>query len=210
MAVPAPLAPASGVPTVPVPALGARVPMRHGPAGRAFGRFVLRVLGWKVTGALPDAPKFVAIAAPHTSNWDGLTGLAAKLAVGIDISFYAKAEAFVPPLSWVLRWLGVRPLRRDRPGGVVRQAQHSFATEEQFVFGVTPEGTRRKVERWRTGFHRIARAAGVPVVLASFDYANREIRCGPTVWLTDDLDADMAAIRAFYKEVQGKNPEWGA
>ena len=210
MRLPPPLQAADGVPTVPVPDLGAHVPMRHGWAGRAFGRFILKLIGWKVTGALPNVPRFVAIAAPHTSNWDGLTGLAAKLATGIDVSFYAKAEAFVPPLSWVLRWLGVQPLRRDRPGGVVRQAQERFATGEPFVFGVTPEGTRRKVERWRTGFHRIARAANVPVLLASFDYANREIRCGPTVWLTDDLDADLAAIRAFYKEVEGKNPEWGA
>ena len=210
MAPSAPLVLARDVPTVPVPGLGPSVPVRHGSAGRAFGRFILAVMGWKITGALPDLPKFVAIAAPHTSNWDGLTGLAAKLATGMDISFYAKAEAFRPPLSWVLRWLGVRPLRRNQPGGVVRQAQKSFAEEEQFVFGVTPEGTRKKVDRWRTGFHRIARTANVPVVLASFDYANREIRCGPTVWLTDDIEADMAAIRAFYKKVQGKNPEWGA
>ena len=110
----------------------------------------------------------------------------------------------------MLGWLGVRPLQRDRPGGVVRQAQRSFQEDAPFVFGVTPEGTRRRVERWRTGFHLIARTAGVPVTLVAFDYANREIRCGPTVHLTDDVEADMAAIRTFYRPVQGKNPEWGA
>ena len=86
---------------------------------RALGRLVLRLGGWRVVGEIPDLPRLVLIAAPHSSNWDGIWGMAAKMALGFDARVLGKDALFWWPLSIVLRRLGVIPLDRSRPQGVV-------------------------------------------------------------------------------------------
>lgn len=173
--------------------------------GRWFGRTLLRLGGWSMTGAFPDLRHVVIIVAPHSSGWDAVWGLAAKLAMGLEIHFMAKAELFRGPLGWLLRALGGVPVDRRAPNGVVGQAVEGLRGRQTHWLVIAPEGTRKRVERWKTGFWHIARAAQVPVVCAYFHYPERRIGIGPAFGMTDDLDTDMARIRAYYAPWVGKN-----
>jgi tRNA (guanine-N7-)-methyltransferase len=174
---------------------------------RKFAKLLLRLGGWETVGGAFDVPRAVCIAAPHTSNWDGFWALTYKVAFDIDIRFFAKHSLFWFPLGNLLRALGGINLDRDRAGSAVTRAIEMFGREETFYFGLAPEGTRRKTSGWKTGFYRIALGAGVPVYLGFLDFGRRRIGIGPRIELTGDQDADLATIREFYKDVQGRWPE---
>lgn len=192
--------------TATVPTLPPNVPRtRRNRLSRWIGRSVLRLGGWRVVGAFPDLPKAVLIGAPHSSNWDGIWGFAAKVALGLEISIFAKHQLFWWPLGPILRRLGVIEVNRGDARGLVEQMQDRFRDEERFWLGIAPEGTRRKVERWKPGFWKIARAAGVPVVPAYFHYPEKIIGIGEVFHLGDDMEADIARIRTWYAPWQGRN-----
>ncbi|GAB3747038.1 lysophospholipid acyltransferase family protein [Lysobacter olei] len=190
-----------------VPVLPPRVPqVPPNRFTRWLGRTILRLGGWRVVGELPDVAKVVVIAAPHSSNWDGVWGLAAKLAMGLEIRLLGKDSLFrVPVLGGVLTRLGVIPVNRSAAHGVVDQAAALLAESDKMWFGLAPEGTRKPVERWKPGFWRIAKAAGVPVLPAYFHYPDRLIGFGPLFTPGDDLDADLARLRTWYRPWQGKH-----
>lgn len=179
------------------------------PASRRFsrwlGRTILRLGGWRVIGTFPDIPRLVLIAAPHSSNGDGIWGMAAKMALGFDARILGKDSLFWWPLSVVLRRLGVIPLDRSKPQGVVEQSIELIRQSPQLWFALAPEGTRKPVQQWKAGFLKIAHGSGVPVLMAYFHYPDRTIGIGPLFHTTGDLPADMAAIRAWYRPWQGKN-----
>lgn len=178
-----------------------------GRALRPLARLILKLGGWTAVGEAPAAERAVIIAAPHTSNWDALWGLTYKVAVGIDVRFFAKHTLFWFPLGQLLTALGAIPLDRAHAGGAVRRAVDAFARHDAFYFGLAPEGTRSRAPHWKSGFYRIATEADVPVVLGFFDYGNRRLGIGPTVQLTGDRDADMSRIAAFYADITGHRPE---
>ena len=190
-----------------LPAIPANMPQlpRQRRFSRWLGRTVLRLGGWRVTGTLPDIPRLVLIAAPHSSNWDGIWGMAAKMALGFDARVLGKDALFWWPLSIVLRRLGVIPLDRSRPQGVVEQAIELIRSSPKMWFALAPEGTRKPVEKWKSGFLKIAHGAGVPVLMAYFHYPQKTIGIGPLFHTSGDLEADMAAVRDWYRPWQGKN-----
>jgi len=172
---------------------------------RAIGRAILRLGGWRVTGAWPDIDKVVIIVAPHSSAWDAIWGIAAKVALGLRIVFIGKQEAFWGPVGWLLRLFGGVPVDRSAPGGIVDQVANQMRDAERMWFVLAPEGTRRKVEKWKTGFWKIARRAQVPVFCIGFDYPARTICLGQMVTLTDDMEADVRRIRALFAHYRGKH-----
>ena len=179
--------------------------VRHNRFTRWFGRTILRLGGWRVVGPIPDLPRAVLIAAPHSSNWDGLWGFAAKLALGLRITVLGKHQLFWWPLSVLLRKLGVIPVDRAAPQGTVGQAAQMIVRSDQLWFALTPEGTRRRVERWKTGFWKIADATRVPIVPAYFHYPDKVIGIGEPFHTTGDAQADIARIREWYSQWQGRN-----
>lgn len=172
---------------------------------RWLGCSILRIGGWRMVGAFPDIPKLVLIGAPHSSNWDGVWGFAARLALGLDIKLLGKQELFWWPLGPLLRRLGVIAVDRGAAQGVVEQVASMIHGAERFWFGLAPEGTRKPVPRWKTGFWKIAKAANVPVLPAYFHYPDKVIGIGPPFTLTDDMDADLGRIRAWYRPWQGRH-----
>lgn len=172
---------------------------------RWAARALLRVGGWRIEGELPDQPKLVMIVAPHSSNWDGLWGMAVKIACGFEVKVLGKAQLFWWPLSLLLHRLGVIPIDRSAPQGTVRQAVDTIRKAEKIWFAITPEGTRKRVEHWKSGFLKIARAADVPILLAYFHYPEKTVGIGPLFWPSGDVAADMAAIREWYRPWVGKN-----
>ncbi len=191
-------------PTVPV--VPAAVPQRKGAAfSRWLGRSILRLGGWHIRGPVPDLAKAVVIAAPHSSNWDGLWGLAAKMALGLEARILGKDKLFWWPLSVVLRRLGVVPLDRSSPQGTVGQAVAMIRDSEQVWYALAPEGTRKQVTEWKGGFLKIAGMADVPIIPAYFHYPEKVIGFGPVFHTSGDDAADMAAIRQWYRQWMGRN-----
>lgn len=189
-----------------VPAVPPNVPrVRPRAFPRWLGRTVLRLGGWRMVGELPDVPKLVLIGAPHSSNWDGVWGFAAKLAIGVDAHVLGKDTLFkVPLLGALLRRLGVVPVDRRNARGVAEQAAAMIRDADRLWFALAPEGTRKPVEQWKSGFWKIARAADVPVLPVYFHYPDKVIGIGPLWRMTDDFAADMARIRAWYAPWKGK------
>jgi 1-acyl-sn-glycerol-3-phosphate acyltransferase len=187
-----------------LPALPPSMPQFPQNAGRRFCAWLLHRCGWRLAGTLPDRPKLVLIAAPHSSWWDGVWGLLFRSALGADISFMAKRELFVGPFGWILRRMGGIPIERDSANGVVQQMTSRFAANPRLWLGIAPEGTRKRVTKWKNGFWHIARAAGVPILPVYFDYPSRTIGIGALFETTADLAADVAALRAFYAPWRGK------
>ena len=189
-----------------VPPLPARAPRSGGNAmSRALARGVLRLGGWRMVGAWPDVDKVVVIVAPHSSVWDAIWGIAAKVAQGLGIVFIGKKEAFWGPIGWLLRVFGGLPVDRSAPGGIVEQVAGQIKRSERMWFVLAPEGTRRRVDKWKPGFGKIARRAGVPVFCVGFHYPDRTIRLGELVELTDDMEADMKRLRALFVGYRGKH-----
>ncbi|MFT4180134.1 MAG: lysophospholipid acyltransferase family protein [Thermomonas sp.] len=171
-----------------------------------LGRMLLRAGGWRMQGAFPDIPKAVVIAAPHSSNWDGIWGFAAKLALGVKLSILGKHSLFhIPLVGAFLRWQGVIPVDRSAAHGIVGQAVDALRGADCMWYAIAPEGTRKRVARWKPGFWHIAHGAGVPVIPAYFDYANKVIGIGPPFVLGDDMQADIARIQRWYAPFKGRN-----
>lgn len=189
-----------------VPVMPAQVPrMPRGRIAPWLGRAVLRWGGWRVTGEFPDIPKAVVVVAPHSSNWDGLWGIAAKLALGIRLSILGKHSLFrIPLLAPLLRWQGVIPVDRAAPHGVVGQAIAALQGSPCLWYAMAPEGTRRRVRQWKPGFWHIAHGAGVPVIAVAFDYPSRRIVIGPVFATSGDMQADMAGIQRWYAPFRGR------
>ena len=189
-----------------IPMLPACAPRSRGNAlTRWIGRTVLRLGGWRIEGQWPALPRMVIIAAPHSSAWDAVWGIAAKVAMGVHIDFMAKKEAFGGPVGWLLRRFGGFPVDRGAPAGIIGQVAEQIRRSESMWLVLAPEGTRRRVEKWKPGFWKIAKSAGVPVFCAWFDYPRRTIGLGPLVPLGDDLEADLVRMRELFRPYQGKN-----
>ena len=180
------------------------MPARGSGMLRLLGRAMLALLGWRIEGEIPDRPRFVVAVAPHTSNWDFVVGAAAMFALDLRLTFLGKHTLFVGPFGAVLRWMGGVPGDRGAPHGVVGEALAAFARSPRLVMAIAPEGTRRRVERFRTGFLHIARGAGVPVVLAALDYRARRVRLGPAIEVGPDIEAERERIEAHFANVPGK------
>jgi 1-acyl-sn-glycerol-3-phosphate acyltransferase len=149
----------------------------------------------------------VVAVAPHTSNWDFVIGFLAYLAIELKASWLGKHTIFRFPFGPVLRYFGGIPVRRDAPGDVVGRAVGEFAAHSAFILALAPEGTRKRVTAWRTGFHRIALGAGVPIVPASLDFAKREVHVGPVVPVTGDFAVDLRRLLDHFAGVTPKHPE---
>lgn len=172
-----------------------------------LGAFIYHWLGWTCVGQTPPYPKYVIIAAPHTSNWDAFFLIPAAAMLKLDMNFFGKHTLFHGPLGWFLRRIGGIPLDRSRNQSFVSQAVEWFNSRDAFAIGVAPEGTRRWSAGWKTGFYYIALQAKVPVVLGYIDYAKKEGGILPEVLIpSGDIEADFERLRGIYSKFTGYRP----
>ena len=169
-----------------------------------------KILGWKVTGFtdFESVKKAVIIAVPHTSWHDFYIGILLRSVIGIKSNFVGKKSLFKFPYGWLFRALGGAPVERKSNENQVQAIARLFAEKEEFRIGMAPEGTRKKVEEWRTGFYYIAKEAGVPIVMFTLDFENKENRFSEPFYPTDDKEADFKFMKDFFKGVKGKVPEY--
>lgn len=171
----------------------------------------LWLTGWKVGPSFPHpVKKCVVIVGPHTSNWDFVIGIAVRSVAHLSHArFLGKAALFRPPFGWVFRKLGGYPVDRSQHNNMVDEVVGLFQTQDPFMLVLSPEGTRKKVDRLRTGFYHIAHKAGVPIVMAAMDYRKKQVSFSQPFYTTENESADMAKILSFYVDVEGKNPSQG-
>jgi 1-acyl-sn-glycerol-3-phosphate acyltransferase len=169
---------------------------------------LFRLIGWKATYYDPGTNKYICVVWPHTSNLDFFIGFIFSRAYPLpNPNFFAKDSLFKGTFGPLWRWLGGIPVVRDRSTNFVDQVAAEFQRRDKIMIAITPEGTRKHTEYWRSGFYYIALAAKTPLVLASMDYSKRLITYGKTLMPTGDLDADLERIREFYAGVMGRHPE---
>ena len=168
---------------------------------------MLKIGGWRIEGEIPSTGAYVLIAAPHTSNWDFVWTMAIAIVLRVKLNWMGKHTLFKPVIGPLFRRWGGIPIRRDEAANRVALMAAELRAAEAMVLLVPAEGTRRRADYWKSGFYRIAGAAGVPIVLGFLDYATRRGGFGPTLNPSSDVGADMATIRAFYASCAGKYPE---
>ncbi|MEZ5440634.1 MAG: lysophospholipid acyltransferase family protein [Lysobacterales bacterium] len=191
----------------------AKLPPMQPAIPRWSGRWLWRILGWlivhasrwRVTGEFPNRARLVVIAAPHSSAWDGVFGIAAAMTLGLRPTWMAKDSLFRGPLGWLLRQLGGVATDRSNPSGVVGQTVAALRQSPAMWLVLAPEATRRKVAKWRTGFYHIAVGAGVPILPVYFHYPERRIGIGELFHPTGDMDADLRALYEIYRPWRGKD-----
>ena len=172
-----------------------------------LSEWILKKFGWTIHVELPGIHKYVVIAAPHTSNWDFPLSILAASAIGLKINWLGKHSMFRRPYGWFFRVIGGIPIRRDGTQNYMQQMTDLFNQADHLVLALTPEGTRSKTDHWKTGFHAIARAANVPVLMGYMDHEKKQVGLGGMFYPSDDIEADFKLIREFYKTRRGKNPE---
>lgn len=165
---------------------------------RPVSALSLRLSGWQYEGDVPSEKKYVALAVPHTSNWDGLLLVLLTRTKGIDMKWMLKDDWVKGPLGPLMRSVGAVPINRSRASHVVDQMIAQFRERERFILGIPPEGTRRRTEYWKSGFYHIALGADVPVVPGYLDFGRKRAGLGPAIRLTGNVQQDMDKIRAFY------------
>jgi len=171
-----------------------------------------KVLGWQVDGCYKtlqnDIKKAVIIAVPHTSWHDFYIGVLVRSVLNINVNFIGKKELFVFPFGYFFRALGGRPIDRKNKHNKVEAIAKLFEEKDVFRIALAPEGTRKKVENWRTGFYYIAKAAKVPIVMFTLDFENKRNTFSKPFYPTDDIEADFKYLKGFYKDVKGRIPKY--
>jgi 1-acyl-sn-glycerol-3-phosphate acyltransferase len=172
---------------------------------------LFKILGWRINGSIPaDLKKYIFAVGPHTSNWDFLMGLIARSVLHLrNARFLGKSSLFRFPYGWIFRLMGGYPVDRSKNQDMTTQVAEIFNSHEYFILGIAPEGTRKKVEKLRTGFYYIAKKAGIPILPCGFDYGRKELVIGKPLWPGKDIEKDMAKLMKFYQSIKGKNPELG-
>lgn len=175
---------------------------------RAIGEFILKILGWRMTGRLPDKKKLIIIGGPHTSNLDFILAVACMLSLGLKFSFMMKKEAFVFPLSGLFKTLGGIPIERSKKSNVTEQMVQWFAEHEKVWLGITPEGTRSKTEQYKKGYLYIAQAAKLPVFIVGVNGPTKEVVLDKIWTCTGNIEADNAAIKSYIdQQFTGVKPQ---
>jgi len=177
-----------------------------------LARLLLKIFGWKVDGTIPEMKKnenLVLIAAPHTSNWDGIFGFAAILGLDVKISYFGKYTLFKQPiLGRFLKYMGGIPVNKNKPGsGLVKEAIANIEKLKGTLIAMAPEGTRSKTERWRTGFLRIAEAVDAKIFVAAFDFKTKRIVLDKFFQPSDDMQKDLENLKIYYQQFTAKIPE---
>ncbi len=171
--------------------------------------FILfKILGWKLEGEFSEkVKKYVVIAAPHTSWIDFPIAILSRMSAGVMINFIGKNSLFNGPFGFFFRGLGGTPVDRSQSNNLVDAIIEIFKNKDEFRLGLSPEGTRKKVEKWKTGFYYIAKGANVPIVMATLDFENKKVKISEPYYTTENKDKDFAFFKDFYSNVKGKNPE---
>ena len=187
--------------------IGSAVPRLSPSFVQKLATKLLTLMNWQVLGEIPNKKKFILAVAPHTSNWDFVVAVLVMLRLRLRVTFLGKESIFVGPFGVLLRKLGGMPIERSTAHGVVSHLVDAFEHSETMVLGLSPEGTRSKTVRWKTGFLIIAQRANVPIVPVSLDFSKKQVTFLPAQSVIDDIDKELEQFQKLFKGVCAKNPQ---
>lgn len=174
-----------------------------------ISKLIYKIIGWKLVGDYPNhIKKKMIIVVPHTSNWDFPLGLLARSIMRDDIKYVGKKEMFFFPFGGLLKAIGGIPLDRKKSKNFVKAVVEEYDSRESLTIQIAPEGTRKKVNRLKTGFYYIAKKAGIPIIPIIFDYKQKEVKILDTFYPTEDSEKDLKEIEDLVRGYQGKIPEY--
>lgn len=176
---------------------------------KQLAKGVLWLIGWRLGKFPMHLPKAVIVVGPHTSTWDFPVALLARIALGIQVKFVGKAELFKPPFGFLFRYWGGFPVARSIREDTVSNIVRLFNTHREFLFGISPEGSRSHVPYLRTGFYYIAQSAGVPIVMIGMDFQKKTIETGPVIPPGLGERETVSMVVNYFSTVRGKNPRQG-
>jgi 1-acyl-sn-glycerol-3-phosphate acyltransferase len=157
------------------------------------------LMGWEIVGDVPrDEKKYIIIVAPHTSNLDFIVGVVTRGVMGFNSKYFGKSSLFKAPFGWFFRMTGGYPVDRSKNNNLVDQVVDLYNSHEEFVIGVAPEGTRKNVGQWKTGFYYIADKAKIPIVRCIMDWKHKQIKFFAPFWTTGDIEVDLPKIKEVY------------
>ncbi len=172
-----------------------------------FFILIFKLHGWKIVGTVPpEIKKAVVIAAPHTSNWDFVYALAIFRLCHLKVRYLIKKELNFFPLSILLKNTGAIPVDRSKKHNLTEDVIARFNDTDELFITIAAEGTRKRVDKWRSGFYHAALGANVPILPGYLDFKRKEGGFGPAIYLTGNKEEDMAKFRAFYADKTGKYP----
>lgn len=167
-----------------------------------------KLLRWKLVGQFPNLNKCIVAVVPHTSWVDFFLGLLIRRVINKEINFIAKESLFKPPFGWYFRLMGGAPIDRSKSSNKVEAIAQIFKNRDVFRLGLAPEGTRKKVDKWKTGFYYMAKEANVPIVLVAFDYGKKTVKISEPLTVTNNKEEDFKIYKTFFKGVVGKVPNY--
>ncbi|WP_230969908.1 1-acyl-sn-glycerol-3-phosphate acyltransferase [Nitrogeniibacter aestuarii] len=173
---------------------------------RSWAIWLMRRIGWSLSLPAPPGPRFVLIMYPHTSNWDFFIAIVARYASGWPVKWLGKHTLFLPPFGRLFSAMGGIPVNRTTPGSLLQDLTRYCQTHDHAIIGIAPEGTRSHVACWKSGFHRIARAADIPIALGYIDYRRRTIGVLDYMPASDDFAADIDKMAERYAGITGRHP----
>ena len=175
-----------------------------------LSEWLLRLWGFRIKGWKPPVEKkYIMIAIPHTSNWDFPLGVLVRKVIGADVRFLGKSSLFKPPFGFIFYWLNGYPVERDKSTNFVDAVVKAYNSKESFVVQIAPEGTRKKVDKLKTGFYYIALKAKIPIMMVRFDWEKRIVAFSDMFYPSGDKEKDFEFIKAYFKDTRGKYPEQG-
>ena len=175
----------------------------RGAVSRWLGRTVLSIMGWRVEGQIPDLKRLLVIGAPHTSNWDFVLAMATILGLNLRMRWLAKHTIFKRGVVWFMEWLGGIPTDRTQPQAIVESVARLARKGKGVVIGITPEGTRKKALKWKTGFLRLAKTLDCPILMVAINFPTKTIVIGDLYHPSGDNNYDLVAIKQYYDQFQG-------
>ncbi len=175
-----------------------------------IARLIFKILGWKIVGEFPPEKKYVIIAVPHTSNWDFPLGLTTRMAKKVRVHYVGKDSLFKGPFGFIFYWLGGYPVDRSKNTGFVDSIVKLYGEVDELRLNIAPEGTRKKAEKWKSGFWHIAKQANVPIMPIGLDYGNKEVKLMDLFHPGESYESDLPKLLELFKGIKGKIPEHGS
>jgi 1-acyl-sn-glycerol-3-phosphate acyltransferase len=168
---------------------------------------LLGMAGWECVGKKPAGnSKFILLGVPHTSNWDFVILVLIASKLDLNVYWMGKKQLFFGPLGWFFKWFGGIPIDRSKKGNLVSQIVDFSDKAEDWWLVIAPEGTRKPVTRWKTGFYHISNEGQIPIMLSFIDYEKKQCGLGDIFRTTGDMDADLTFLQGYYGQFSGKRP----
>ena len=173
-----------------------------------IAKFFLTITGWKFKGDIPRSDRIILVAGPHTSNWDFLLALAFIFGLNLNVFWIGKHTLFKNGFSKIMRKLGGIPVDRASPELLMNEVSHIVKRQQGVIIAISPEGTRKKVERLKSGFLRIAKTTNSQILLAGIDFESKLIHLGKLFQPSGNTESDLLYVHNYFRQFNGKRPEF--